>query len=219
MDPTEGLVTIASKISDFYFTAFHYKIVCGPLIEFCHQDSCSFEFSCINYHKIFLTLFSIAKILSGCSSYTSGIICYNKNGKYGWLCFDKNGKKVIQILIIRHKKLCYQYEMCDIAFNEFVQIIGQLILPSLCIREDLFPLFKHVLYLDLEILLSFQKTEVFQLFMDTKFPMKLKESQKYCATVVMDHNLHSLIAANKIISLFNQNLALTKRYIEEMENC
>ena len=219
MDPSRAFLTIGSKISDFYFSAFEYKIVCGPLKEFSYHSSCSFEFTHLVYHKVFLTLFAIAKVLSGCSSFTSGIICYTKNGKYSWHCFDKNGSKFIQLKQTSGKKMCYQHEMSDLGFNEFVRIIGQLILPSLCLKETLFPLFRDVLDLDLEELLTFQDPIVFNLFIETKPTYFLKDSDKYYASVILEHNLDSIIAANKIKSLFNQNLTFTKKYIDQMENC
>ena len=215
MDPTKGFITIHSKESDLSFTSFNYKIVCGNVKDSLY-DNYSFEFSHTIYHKLFLAFIAIAQVLSGSATYQSGIICYTKDGKYGWQCLERNKKKIIQLNVISHKKLCRQHEMSDIGFNEFIRVIGQLILPSLCVNTTLFPFFREIINFDLNLLLSFQESNVFETFLQTK--SKLTEIEKYYALVFLEHNLDSVIAANKILSLFNPNLTFTKQNIELMEN-
>ena len=224
MDPSKSIVTVSSKIRNFSFSVYKNLIVCGPLTlsrakYFCRK---SFRFDQSNFYKLFIAFHSIISFISNESqtNTANGSICnYSKLFQYDWKC-TKTTECFIFLIVKHGSKNVFEQKLSLLEFNEFVGLIGKLILPALDLRNCYFPIFKATIALDIDLLLSFQDSKLISSFLEKeKHFCLLNEIDKYAVELLHIQYLDALIAANKIISLHNNGESMTNENIVLMEHC
>ena len=222
MDPSKAIVTLSSKITNFSFSVFKNLIVCGPLTitgsNYLRRKS--FLFSHSNFYKLFIAFHSIISFISNDSESNTAqdkICNYSDLFEYHWKC-TKTTDCLIVLIVKDLSKPVFEQNLSLTQFNEFVGLIGKLILPALDLKSSYFPIFKASIDLDLDLLLSLKDHKLIAAFLEKqKHFCLLNEIDKYAVELIFTQYLDSLVAANKIISLYNSEKSVTIENIISME--
>lgn len=196
-------VTLVTN-SNLLCCAFLSAIVIGNLDNFQFVHSKTFIFFKQDFFLLFESFKKIIKSIAEESNEVKGVVLERGTDLYYWSVKRQNEQVTVFLSIERNFETVLTIAFDNANFNDFINVISKLILPSVCTNS----LTEYILHLatmrDLKDIISFKEPESCKLFLS-----EIKQSEEHLITALMYYR-DILILVHQMKSLINEEMEDSK---------
>ena len=232
MEVGKAIFSLKSKKPHFYVTAFHHRLVFGPISSErqSYEDFKCFEIEYCDYHQLYIGFFPILKCLSAKSDIFEGNFLTKKNLFYKWkVSYQATEPEPTEpeiILFISNEpnttdnatNFFISFNLNE--FNNLLYLITELCFLSLDLSFEILTIFHTFSNLELSQLLTFQnKTRLKEQLQLMKNDINLSDLELHCACEQVFYNLDVIICIHKLRLFYNDENFFMKLNIKAMQDC
>ena len=235
MEICKAIFSFRSKKPNFYASAFHYKLLFGPLSSDgqTYEELKCFEIEYCDYHQLYIGFFPILKCLSGKTDVKEGNFLNKNCLYYKWKVSEASEPKTeaSEPKIILYISKDISEDTTDITnkfsiafslneFNDLLYLITELCFISLDLSIENLTIFHTFSNFELSKLLTFQKKDTLKTQLHLmKNDLNLSELKLHCTCELVFYNLDVIICIHKLRLFYNDKKFLTRLNITAMQEC
>lgn len=214
MAAIEGAITLSLKKDDIFMSALPFKLLFG-IIDFSQKQYKAkqyFEIPIFQIHQWYLAFVKIIEAFTNTSKTTEGpITILNDSVTYYWKLLNKN----IIFGIETNLNVSFEVLLTDLEFNNFVLVLKQLIIPTLCFKPCHTLVFKTALLCELNDILKLKTDQNAEAFVNKTLSSSknLSYDDYYSSQIFLTYYLEIIIVNNLLNTMYNPAENLTSKII------
>jgi len=220
MELNKSILCVHSKAKDIFYAAYDHKVIFGTA-ENSQFEKASFTILNSEICDLFCGLFGIVKALSNNQGGAEDVLLKkSENISYMWLITKRNNQNEIHFQYIDSKELIGEITFDVNQFNDCLFLIGNLFLPSLNLDEKTFEIVNFMLTMDLDQILKFRNQQNLTKFLEFhKKNFQFNAFEHYRMSFTMFYHLDVIVAIHNIKSLYNSDISIMVKNIDNMLSC